>query len=340
MLWWVETRPEEDGRSAVVRCALDGEATEVLGDELATLGAQHDLRSWLPVGGRAAVVAHEDGLHADTGTLVPLDLPYTAYQPRLRTCGTVIAGVAGAPTRGPPPSWRSMPAPDRTGCFAGRCKPQRVAGLPQRSGPPSPDATATECTRSFLPPHNPDVRAPARERAPCVLFLRDWPVDRASRMLDPVIPFFTSRGAGAGGATALGVLAHTNLCAGGTVYAGIVDLSLLAGQGTRWVAEPLRALAADSALQRDPSWLRSIRRPVLMFHGTRDEVVPPAQSRLLDEALRRNGVPRARLVFPGEGHHFRRTDSISRALDAEMAFYGQILGFTPADGSALVLHPT
>lgn len=43
--------------------ALDGEATEVLGDELATLGAQHDLRSWLPVGDRAAVVAHEEGLH-------------------------------------------------------------------------------------------------------------------------------------------------------------------------------------------------------------------------------------------------------------------------------------
>ncbi|MGW3472071.1 alpha/beta hydrolase family protein [Saccharopolyspora sp. NPDC000995] len=86
------------------------------------------------------------------------------------------------------------------------------------------------------------------------------------------------RGAGVGGTTALGVLAHTNLCAGGTIYAGVADLPLLAEQGRRRMADHLRALAADSTLQRDPSWLRSICRLVLMLHGTRDEVVPPSQS--------------------------------------------------------------
>ena len=48
------------------------------------------------------------------------------------------------------------------------------------------------------------------------------------------------------------------------------------------------------------------------------------------EALRARGVPVAYLLFEGEQHGFRRTANIVRALEAELSFYGQVLGFEPA----------
>jgi dipeptidyl aminopeptidase/acylaminoacyl peptidase len=48
------------------------------------------------------------------------------------------------------------------------------------------------------------------------------------------------------------------------------------------------------------------------------------------KALEANGVPSAYLLFEGEGHGFRKAESIVRAISAELSFYGQILGFEPA----------
>ena len=42
---------------------------------------------------------------------------------------------------------------------------------------------------------------------------------------------------------------------------------------------------------------------------------------------RRNGVPHAYLAFEGEGHGFRRAETVVGALEAELAFLGQIFGF-------------
>jgi dipeptidyl aminopeptidase/acylaminoacyl peptidase len=49
------------------------------------------------------------------------------------------------------------------------------------------------------------------------------------------------------------------------------------------------------------------------------------------DALRRKSVPVAYLEFEGEQHGFRKAENIKRSLDAELYFYGRILGFTPAD---------
>ena len=48
-------------------------------------------------------------------------------------------------------------------------------------------------------------------------------------------------------------------------------------------------------------------------------------------ALERNGMPHAYLAFEGEQHGFRRAETIQRTLEAELYFYGRILGFEPAD---------
>ena len=48
-------------------------------------------------------------------------------------------------------------------------------------------------------------------------------------------------------------------------------------------------------------------------------------------ALERQGLPYAYLLFEGEQHGFRKAEHIIRSLEAELTFYGRILGFEPAD---------
>ena len=73
--------------------------------------------------------------------------------------------------------------------------------------------------------------------------------------------------------------------------------------------------------------LERLRRPVIFFQGLEDRVVPPAQAEGMAAALAARGVPHALVCFADEGHGFRRTESIERALAAELWFYGRVLGF-------------
>jgi dipeptidyl aminopeptidase/acylaminoacyl peptidase len=43
------------------------------------------------------------------------------------------------------------------------------------------------------------------------------------------------------------------------------------------------------------------------------------------------GIPHAYLAFEGEQHGFRRAETIVAALEAELSFLGQVLGFEPPD---------
>jgi dipeptidyl aminopeptidase/acylaminoacyl peptidase len=61
-----------------------------------------------------------------------------------------------------------------------------------------------------------------------------------------------------------------------------------------------------------------------------DAVVPPNQAEMMADVVRDKGLPVALLLFPGEQHGFRKRDTIVRALEAELSFYGAVLGFTPA----------
>ncbi|HVF07231.1 MAG TPA: prolyl oligopeptidase family serine peptidase, partial [Actinomycetota bacterium] len=70
--------------------------------------------------------------------------------------------------------------------------------------------------------------------------------------------------------------------------------------------------------------------PMLLLQGDEDVVVPPSQSEVMVEALRAKGLPYAYLLFEGEQHGFRKAETIERAYEAELSFYGQILGFEPA----------
>ncbi len=87
----------------------------------------------------------------------------------------------------------------------------------------------------------------------------------------------------------------------------------------------------DVYLQRSPIYsVDNISAPLLILQGLDDEVVPPNQSEMIFEALKKNGIPTAYIPFEGEGHGFRQPANNIKALNSELDFYGQIFGFTPA----------
>jgi dipeptidyl aminopeptidase/acylaminoacyl peptidase len=69
--------------------------------------------------------------------------------------------------------------------------------------------------------------------------------------------------------------------------------------------------------------------PILLLQGLDDPVVPPAQSESIAADLASHGTRYAYIAFEGESHGFRKAESIATALEAELSFYGQILGFDP-----------
>jgi dipeptidyl aminopeptidase/acylaminoacyl peptidase len=49
------------------------------------------------------------------------------------------------------------------------------------------------------------------------------------------------------------------------------------------------------------------------------------------KALEEKQIMHAYVPFEGEQHGFRKSENIERALEAELYFYGKVLGFSPAD---------
>jgi dipeptidyl aminopeptidase/acylaminoacyl peptidase len=81
----------------------------------------------------------------------------------------------------------------------------------------------------------------------------------------------------------------------------------------------------------------SLTCPVLLLQGLDDPVVPPSQSEAIAADLTAHGIPHAYLAFAGESHGFRKAETNIACLEAELAFYGEIFGFTPPGVAPLKL---
>lgn len=147
------------------------------------------------------------------------------------------------------------------------------------------------------------------------------------------------RGGSAGGYTTLCALTFHNDFAAGASYYGISDLEPFAtGQTHKFERQYEHTLvgpypeAIDVYRARSPiHFVDRISCPMILFQGDEDEVVPRSQSEVMVEALRSNGLPYAYILFEGEQHGFRRSTTLERALEAEVSFYAQILGFELGD---------
>jgi len=145
----------------------------------------------------------------------------------------------------------------------------------------------------------------------------------------------TIRGGSAGGFTTLAALARddTPFAAGADLF-GVADLEALARDTHKFESRYLDRLvgpypdARDVYVERSPiHHVDRFTRPLIVLQGSEDPIVPPAQSETIVDALRDRKVPVAYLLFEGEQHGFRRAENIRRALDAELSFYAQVLGF-------------
>ena len=166
----------------------------------------------------------------------------------------------------------------------------------------------------------------SRTAPPCARFLVErGDVDRDRLCI---------RGGSAGGFTTLAALAFEDVFAPGPA-------TTASPTSARWPATPTSSRAATSTGSSGP-WpeaqdvyearspifhVDTIDRPLVVFQGLEDEVVPPNQAEMIVDAVRSKGVPVAYVTFEGEQHGFRQAANIRASLDGELSFYAQVLRF-------------
>lgn len=141
-------------------------------------------------------------------------------------------------------------------------------------------------------------------------------------------------GGSAGGWTVLSALVRSDVFAAGISRYGVGDARALAADSHDFEARYLDGLigplpeAEQLYVERSPlTRADRFRVPLLLLQGADDTVVPPSQSEAIRDALAARGVPHAYVVYDGEGHGFRRPDTIVHALETELAFLGEVFGF-------------
>jgi dipeptidyl aminopeptidase/acylaminoacyl peptidase len=145
-------------------------------------------------------------------------------------------------------------------------------------------------------------------------------------------------GGSAGGYTVLVALSTSDVFRAGADYFGISDMTALARDTHKFESHyidtligPLPQAQAIYESRSPLNHLDGFNVPLIVFQGADDPVVPPNQSGRIVEALRARRAPVAYLIYDGEGHGFRNPKNVIRSLQAELSFYGQVFGFTPAD---------
>lgn len=126
-------------------------------------------------------------------------------------------------------------------------------------------------------------------------------------------------GGSAGGYTVLQMLVtHPGLFKAALCLYGIANLFTLATDTHKFELRYLDSLigplpeTSDRYRARSPIYQATkISDPVAIFQGAEDPVVPPAQAELIVAALRRQGIPHEYHLYPGEGHGWRKPETIA-----------------------------
>ncbi|MFN2327394.1 MAG: alpha/beta hydrolase family protein [Chromatocurvus sp.] len=146
------------------------------------------------------------------------------------------------------------------------------------------------------------------------------------------------RGGSAGGYTTLAAHAFHDTFAAGASYFGVSDIEALAKETHKFESRYLDQLIGpyperrDLYVERSPiHHLQGFKAPMILLQGLDDPIVPPNQSEAIYEALKNSGIPTAYIAYEGESHGFRRAENQISSREAELYFYGRVLGFKPAD---------
>ena len=141
------------------------------------------------------------------------------------------------------------------------------------------------------------------------------------------------RGGSAGGYTTLAALTFHHTFKAGASYYGISDLEVLQQDTHKFESRYNESLIGPYPAAREVYVARSpihftdrLSCPIILFQGLDDKVVPPNQSAMMAEAVRKKGLKVKYVTFEGEQHGFRKAENIIRALEEELAFYRDVFG--------------
>ena len=140
-------------------------------------------------------------------------------------------------------------------------------------------------------------------------------------------------GGSAGGYTTLAALTFKDIFSAGASHYGVSDLQALDEDTHKFESRYTFGLVPNELYnERSPiHHTDKLNAPVIFFQGLEDKIVPPNQAEMMVEALRQKGLPVAYVTFAEEGHGFRQSANIKRALDGELYFYSRVFGFELAD---------
>jgi dipeptidyl aminopeptidase/acylaminoacyl peptidase len=163
-------------------------------------------------------------------------------------------------------------------------------------------------------------------RTACLYLAEQGLVDERRRVI---------MGSSAGGFTVLqSLVAHPGFYTAGICMYGVANQFTLASDThkfeTRYLDTMLGPLpeAADIYRERSPLFhAERIVDPIAVFQGEIDRVVPRAQSDEIVASLRARGVPHEYHVYEGEGHGWRKTETIEQFYQAVDRFLRQYVVF-------------
>ena len=151
------------------------------------------------------------------------------------------------------------------------------------------------------------------------------------------------KGGSAGGYTTINALTFRDDFAVGATYYGIADLSVFIEDTHKFESKYLESLIGPYSENKNLYYERSainytdqLSCPMIIFQGSEDKIVPPSQAEMLSNALKKKFIPYSYILFEGEQHGFRKSGNIIKSQEAELFFYGKMLGFTPSDRIAQI----
>jgi dipeptidyl aminopeptidase/acylaminoacyl peptidase len=142
---------------------------------------------------------------------------------------------------------------------------------------------------------------------------------------------FIIMGGSAGGFTVLqSLVTKPGFYKAGVCLYGVSNQFLLAMETHKFEERYLDSLlgplpeAADLYRARSPIFhADKIVDPIIVFQGADDEVVPQNQSDMIVESLKARGIPHEYHVYQGEGHGFRKPETLEHFYDATLKFLMQ-----------------
>ena len=152
----------------------------------------------------------------------------------------------------------------------------------------------------------------------------------------------TISGGSAGGYTTMAMMTFRDYFHAGVSYFGLCDLRALSSPeceiGHKFESHYCENLIGklseceDLYKERSPIFhADKLSGAIGFFQGSVDKICPPQFTTPLYNAAVKNGIPTFYVEYEGEGHGFRKAVNRERCLSNELFFYGQVLGFQPAD---------